>query len=381
MSVYHQMGHDSENLLRAAHLGEYAGAILSPVNYEEPRIASQVSTIGDRPDFTIWFDPQLYVPTSERGKLRTWEYFPTDVDTADLASDAWWERLVAQLVACCARLGAPAICSPAVLSREYSNDYFRTVVFAGNRLARELAGSGIRPIQTAVVGMNDLAVPNRGLAIASILTASSSDEVYLVLIGAVEPRRELVDVDEIKGAMALIAELRNAGMKVTVGFTSSDMLLWKFAGAENCATGKFFNLRRFTRSRFDNPTAGGGQLPYWFEESLLAFLREPDLIRVRAAGLLSDASNRNPFAQDILAQFDSQPGRAWLATSWRQYLWWFADAEQRVRDGGPSYVPAMLQSAEEMWMRIENTILMDERANNGTWLRSWRKACLEFGTP
>ena len=125
------------------------------------------------------------------------------------------------------------------------------------------------------------------LEIASIVSRTRAPYVYLVLISNVYPRREFADTEEIKGAMKLIYTLEDSGLKVIVGYSSSDVILWKSAGATACALGKFFNLRRFTSSRFQEPSEGGGQLPYWFEESLLSFLRESDLIRVRDANLLS----------------------------------------------------------------------------------------------
>jgi hypothetical protein len=137
------------------------------------------------------------------------------------------------------------------------------------------------------------------------LTATRCKQVYLIFIGAVEPRRELADPETLKGAMRLIAALREAKMEVLVGFCSTDVLLWKAAGAHSVATGKFFNLRRFTSARFEEPTQGGGQLPYWCEESLIAFLRESDIIRVQAQSMLSDSSERNPFAQQILQRGDA----------------------------------------------------------------------------
>ncbi|WP_310570961.1 hypothetical protein [Gemmatimonas sp.] len=378
MSAFHQMGHDSENLLREPELSSFRGAILSPVNYNEAKVASQVAKLRESPGMESWFDPQLYVPTSARGKLRSWSYFPTDVDTADQSSEGWWVAIVNALADCCVRLNVTAVCSPAVLSRQYSDEYFGTIVGAGQQLVKRLAGTGMRPVQTAVVGMNDLAVEHRLMSIASILSRTEVPDIYLVLIGTTEPRRELTDVEEIKGSMKLIQLLSGAGYQVTVGYASSDMLLWKHAGATNCATGKFFNLRRFSRSRFDEPSSGGGQLPYWFEEKLLAFLREGDLVRVQRAGLLSESTTRNPFATRILSQMAAAPGNAWLGASWREYLWWFAEAEARVSAAGAAIVPEMLSSAEAAWQQIETSILMEERANDGNWIRQWRRACLEL---
>jgi len=102
-----------------------------------------------------------------------------------------------------------------------------------------------------------------------------------------------------------------AGIKVLVAFASSEMPLWKAAGATHCATGKFFNLHRFTRTRFEEPPAGGGgALPYWFEESLFAFLRASDVVRARPHGLLDRTVTENPFAREILERMDKTPGAA-----------------------------------------------------------------------
>lgn len=377
MPVYHQMGHDSENLLREPNLQQFSGAILSPVNYDAVRISQQIASFADRPTFELIFDPQLYVPTSERGFLREWTYFPDDVDTADLDSDAWWDGLLTSLAEECASLGQIKVCSPAVLPRVYTDEFFSALLSAANGLQERLNPFGLSAIQTAVVGLAELAIEGRPLRIASILSQTSLDRLYLILMGTTEPRRELADVEEIKGAMRLISELSRSGIRVMTGYSSSDMLLWRHAGAADCATGKFFNLRRFTRSRFEEPTAGGGQLPYWFEESLLAFLRDSDRVRIQRAELLSDASTRNPFAQEILLRLAESPGEAWVAKSWRQYMWWFADAEARITTGQMA-VPVALRSAEQIWQEIQDRILMEEPRNDGSWLRAWRRACIEF---
>jgi hypothetical protein len=176
----------------------------------------------------------------------------------------------------------------------------------------------------------------------------------------------------------LIAALRDAGMSVFVAFASSDVVLWKSAGAAHCGTGKFFNLRRFTRSRFDEPMEGGGQVPYWFEESLLAFVRASDLKRLQPANMFSAASLHNPFANDILGAISN--GKAWLGLAWRQYLFWFQDIQARI-DAGNVNASTLVKLAEENWLRLGDArpeILMEEPFNNGMWLRQWRRALAEY---
>jgi|ERR1022692_2872832 hypothetical protein len=381
MSAYHQMGHDSENLIWEDGLAGFKGAILSPVNYDQNKIAGQIAWASQQPAFETVFDPQLYVPNSDRGCLRYWSYFPTDVDTADRSSDAWWSGIVDSLVQVCSVLGPSSVCSPAILPSTYQDEYFARMVAVGDMLSSGLSGTRLRPFQTAVVGLPDLATPSRAMAIASILSRSKSDCIYLVLVGLTEPRRELAEVEEIKGAMRLISALATAGLEVLVGFSSSEAVLWKAAGAAHCATGKFFNLRRFTRARFEEPGGqGGGQLPYWFEESIMTFLRQSDLPRVLPLDLPRLGSSPNRFGEQILGQLQSDPARAWLALAWRQFLFWFADVEARLSSGSVD-AAALLRNADRNWRTLDDSdVLMEERRNDGGWIRPWRRALAEFRT-
>jgi len=372
------MGHDSENLLHQEHLERYRGAILSPLNYETDEVQAQVMGARERKGFELIFDPQLYYPSTERGSLRKWSYFPPDIDTADLSSDAWWSDLVDKIVSCCAPLGVHAICSPLVIPRLYDDAYLERAIDAGDRLKHAVAGQAIAPIQTAVFGLSDLANPARVLSAASIISRTAAERVYLVFVGTTEPRRELADPEELKGAMRLIHELEESGLRTLVGFCSSEMMLWKHAGATDCATGKFFNLRRFTKSRFEEPSAGGGQLPYWYEESLAAFVRESDVVRLCDNKLLSGASLSNPFGQLILDRLVKVPGTAWVALGWRQFMYWFADFEERHQQGQVD-VQGLLKEVEEQWKRLEDLgVLLEEMRNDGSWVRQWRRATIEY---
>jgi hypothetical protein len=92
MPAFHQIGHDSENLLFESGLAKFAGAILSPLNYTPEESASQISELKKREHFLTILDPHLYRPQSERLQLPTWSYYPKDVDTADLSSEKWWAQ-------------------------------------------------------------------------------------------------------------------------------------------------------------------------------------------------------------------------------------------------------------------------------------------------
>lgn len=380
MAAYHQMGHDSENLLFEPELTLFQGAILSPVNYEPSRAIAQIERVRtDLPDrFDLVLDPQLYLPASDRGKLRQWSYFPTDVDTADLTSLPWWHRVNTNLVRVGRELRLNAICSPAILPKadSFTDSYYSHVVEVGSDLQDQCEpDSSVRVLQTAVVGLKELAVDSRLLEIASLLSNTKTDEIYLVFYCEATPRRELAASDQLSSAARLVAELKRTGLKILVGFCAADMLIWKAAGADSCATGKFFNLRRFSRSRFEDPMEGGQNIAYFFEEALLAFLREADVRRVRQRGSLSKATHRNPFAQRVLDKLDKQPGAAWVGDGWRQFLFWFADCEERASRGED--VERLIAFAENLWLELADAkLFMDEPRNDGSWIRPWRIAAL-----
>ena len=381
MAVYHQMGHHTENLVDHPELAAYEGAILSPVNYGEDEIALQIRKAREAGSRRVMLDPQLYFPRTERGKLREWEYFPADVDTADMSSEAWWKAVVRAFASTCRSLEPHGACSPAFRPQVFANEYFDLMLAVGAEFHDAVREAEIEPIQTVLAGLADLTSPTRPFEIASIVSRTPCTWIYLVLIGDTAPRRELADVEQLKGALRLIAALEDAGLRVIVGFSSSDLVLWKAAGASICATGKFFNLRRFTQSRWEEPGQGGGQLPYWFEESLMAFVRESDLIRLRDANLLSPVHESNPFAVEILRTIRDEPGSPWLALSWRQYMYAFADLEARIALHQVD-IDELLRGAENSWRALEDRrppILMEEIRNDGSWLRARRRALLELG--
>lgn len=378
MTVFHQVGHDSENLLFDVGLERFGGAILSPLNYGPADVASQINRLRDRKDFVTILDPHLYRPQSERMCLPEWDYYPKDVETADL-NDEWWASTVDKVANTAAALRPTAVASPTIVPKTFPDEFYLQLVANGNRLESALRTTGVRPIQTVVVNLVDLSSVRRAMEIASIVSKSRVTDCLLVLVGIVEPRRELADPEEIKGAMRLIATLESGGQRVTVASSSSDMVLWKAAGATNCATGKFFNLRRFTISRFDEPNGGGGgQLGYWFEEALFAFLRQSDLLRVRDRNLISTASAENPFSAPILENIPAK--KAWVALGWRHFMYWFANAEFRLNSGAVT-ASDLVNIADDNWAAIETAtppLFMEERQNDGSWVRQWRRAIVEF---
>lgn len=380
MSAYLQMGHDTENLVGEADLEEFRGIILSPVNREPDRLRENVPAFRRRGDYDIIFDPQLYFPRGLRENLIQQPYFPEAFDTSDFGVAAGWTSVVTELTRFAEELGVDAVASPVSMPRRWTDEFYDTCVETSHMLSQAL-DSG-RALTTCLVSLSDLDDRNRARQIASILTRHDTGGFYVVVDTEIEPRRELADADGISTLMSLI-NLLDQHAPVTVAYSSSDMILFKAVGATNCCTSKFFNLRRFTMSRFDEPpTGGGGQLPYWFEHNLLAFIREADIRRLQRDGyghIIGGLSSNSRSGRCVLDSLDNNPGEAWLGKSWRQYLSWFGKTEQYVSAKGLPAVSEWLKTAERRWQELDDDeVLMDEPRNDGSWLRPWRQALRDF---
>jgi hypothetical protein len=383
MSSYFQMGHDTENLVGEKDLDEFKGIILSPLNREPIKLENHISTFRRMGSYDIILDPQLYFPLCERGKLQQQPYFPPDFDTADYFSISWWEKILNPLCDFAKKLRVDTVASPVILPKVFRPDYFSICAEVSQKLFKKLSGTGISPLTTGMIDLSILTKQDLVFEAASLLSEADTMGYYIVFVSDIEPRREFSDSEALFGAMSLINVLKNTGRRVIVSHCSSDMLLYKTAGATHCATGKFFNLRRFTKSRFDEPSGGGGQLPYWFEHSLLAFIREADVKRIITAGydkLIGTLASGNYWSEEIKKNWDENPDTAWVGYGWRQYLSWFGKTESALEENNALDVAVeWLRTAEANWLDLEDdVILMDEPRNDGKWIRPWRQTLSKF---
>jgi len=292
-----------------------------------------------------------------------------------MTNTAWWDARGAALIQAAKLSGADATCSPAMLPKVFSDDYYRWTVDCANRLNPVSKQADIDLLLTAIVRLTDLTTPSRADAIASILTNTDINRCYLVFYDDIAPRVQRTDSIALPGAGRLIRLLKQADMRVLVAFSGLDLMVWKGCEAADVATGKFFNLRRFVPGRWDDPVEGGRIVPYWTDGGLIAWLREDDLKLLDREGLVDRASaETDPFAKKILEILDSGKKEAWVGLAWRQYLTWFRNFENLL-DADADQALAMLKVADTKWAAIEEKgFLLFDRTNSGNWIRTWYNA-------
>lgn len=375
MGTFLQLGHEGWNLL-----GEpigFQGVVISPVNESPTTVVERLRRLGDaRSELEVMLDPQLYNPSSERGQLCQWRYFPGDLDTADLSNLNWWFSINEALVANANDVGSDVVCSPAQVPRTYSQDYYAHVIAVADDLSQRAAVKGMKVAATVIIRLADLAAPSRAFELASIISAARTERVYVVfVVEGIEPRQQVVDAQLLATAMHFI-RLLSAHIRVQIAFSAQDVILWKAAGAHDVGTGKFLNLRRFAPGRWAAREEEGGRVvPYWSEHSLLGLIRDADVLTLKQRGLFADGLQlaANPYSQRILEILDRGAGEPWVGFAWRQYLHWFAATERSVTTSAAAQ--QYLEQASETWAWLDaQQILMLDRWNDGSWVRVWQNA-------
>lgn len=375
MAAYHQMGHDSWNLVGEDALRSFSGLVLSPVNSGPKTVIERLKSVRDGLDIVL--DPHFYKPTSDRGCLPEWAHFSDALDTTDIGDGRWWHERCEQLAIEAARIGATSIASPSIIPRTFDAAYYDWAVNCAEMLDGIVGQERMSVLITGIVRVSEIGQPGAAERIASLLTRTSLQRVYLVLYDDIPPRTQRTDSGALAGAMRLISAIEEAGSRTLVAFAGLDMLLWKAAGATHVATGKFFNVRRFVPGRFDEPLEGGRQLPYWTHDDYITWMREDDVRLLLRIGLFNrEHAIANPYSRQILEILDSNSGAAWVGLGWRQYMYWFAQQEAEIA-AGRSNVRDILVLADRKWSELETSgALLFDRINNGEWVRAWLNALL-----
>jgi hypothetical protein len=59
-------------------------------------------------------------------------------------------------------------------------------------------------------------------------------------------------------------------------------------------------------------------------------------------------------------------------------MFWFADVENRLETSAVNPA-ALLRNADSNWRTLDDQdFIMEERSNDGGWIRPWRRALAEF---
>lgn len=248
IELLHQVGHNASWNLQSfqeEHCGD--GLILSPLHQAMP-IVEQLQPATRAASL---FDPQFYLPNSRKRKLLSYPFFPEQVDggfqTGTFAEHA------AQVAESCIEFqvaqGFRKVVVPTRFLDEMYPEYFEMQAeFSVNSF---IAAAGNRPLCLSVAVKASMIrhASWRRMLLDWITSFHQVDELYL-MYEHVRDYKQIQDAEFLREALRFFKEVMATGLKLTIGYTNTEGLLYTAAGDPNITMGAFENTRIFSVDKF-----------------------------------------------------------------------------------------------------------------------------------
>lgn len=248
LGLHHQVGHNAvwnmESFQRE-HCGD--GLILSPLHQALPTVKS----IDLATRAASLFDPQFYLPTSRKRKLLSYPFFPEQVEggfqTGTFAEHA---ALVARsCVDFQVEQGFRKVVVPTRFLDEMYPEYFEMQgEFSVNAF---IEAAGIQPLclSLAVKASMIRHASWRRMLLDWVTSFHQVDELYL-MYEHVRDTKQIQDPEFLREALRFFREVMATGLKLTIGYTNTEGLLYSTIGDPNITMGTFENTRIFSVDKF-----------------------------------------------------------------------------------------------------------------------------------
>jgi hypothetical protein len=246
--LVHQVGHNAKwNIQSFEEEGCGYGLILSPLHQSKDSVEKLSS--GTRA--ASIFDPQFYLPSSQKPKLLQYPFFPESVGggfkTSSFKSHAL--DIAEQCLEFQKELGFRRLVVPTRFIDQLYSDYVdRQKAFTVDAFI-DVAGSDPLSLSLAITApmIEDLAF--RTKLLNWITSYPTVNHVYLMYQQA-RDTKQVVDSGFLRSAHDFFAEIQSTGLELTVGYTNTECLMYSMLDNIELTVGAFENTRIFSIDKF-----------------------------------------------------------------------------------------------------------------------------------
>lgn len=250
--IFQQVGHNSNwnrDSLIEDNVGD--GLIFSPVHQNKSAIEKIESEIKEK----SFFDPQYYLPSSQKNKLQTYNFFPEviaqgfdTVDFAQLANKSAQECLNFQL-----DQGFSRIVIPTRFFREMITDFQqRQEAYSVTPFLEELNGIAYHPPVLLTLPLTSSMIMDEGYRRNILNWVTSHQRIDGVYLFVVDDRntKQYMDSAQLIANLKFFEELRNADLELVIGYCNTEALLYLMISGCSVSLGSFENTRMFSIEKF-----------------------------------------------------------------------------------------------------------------------------------
>lgn len=248
LGLFHQVGHNSSwNVESFQDDGCGDGLILSPLH----QAMATVEKLSLQTRAASMFDPQFYLPSSRKRKLLTYPFFPEQVDGG--FQTATFGSHVGQVALQCIEFQVAQRFRKVVVPTRFLDqmypDYFEMQNQFSVDAFMEHVGNQSLCLSVAVTAPMIEHPAWRSYLLNWITSFPMVDEVYL-MYEHIRDLKQVQDAAFLRECLRFFSDILETGLKLTVGYTNTEGLLFSVAGDLNITMGAFENTRIFSVDKF-----------------------------------------------------------------------------------------------------------------------------------
>lgn len=248
IQILHQVGHNSNwnvDSFQQDVCGD--GLLLSPLH----QTRAAVENLDPKTRSVSMFDPQFYLPSSRKPKLQTYPFFPEVIEggfqTSTFAAHS--AGIAVDCIEFQRSMGFRSIVVPTRFLDELYTDYVdRQRRFTVDSFMEAAAGKTVcLSIAVTAAMIEDEGFRSRFLN--WVTSYPNVEEVYL-MYQHTRDTKQIQDAAFLKACLSFFNEIVGSGLKLTVGYTNVEGLLFASALDLTITMGSFENTRIFSVDKF-----------------------------------------------------------------------------------------------------------------------------------
>lgn len=380
--VYHQNGHNTTwNVESFEKDGCGDGLILSPVH----QVQSSIEKLSTATRSASIFDPQFYLPSSQKPKLLQYGFFPETITEGGFATTSFEANVKASAEQCVAfqrAMGFRRITVPTrFLDQMFTNYVDRQKAFCVDAFMNNISQDEEVCLSVAVTATMLEDEGFRTKLLSWVTSYANVHELYLIY-SAPRETKQIHDADLLIACHRLGEEMQGIGLDLTWGHQNTEALLATAQGQIGVTMGSFENTRIFSTDKFvvtdENRRGPKARV---FLKGLLNWVQFEQAREIRKSlpKVWDEIYQPTVHAEQSFAQI--------LEPTFNQpqlYKHYFLNINEEMNvissipvDNRKKYLRERIERAQAFYAQIGKSIQL-EKHGQGTHLAPWLKAVDEF---
>lgn len=276
MKIYQQAGHNTSWNIESIENDQAGdGIIFSPVHYPKKTIVDLNAKLKQN----SLFDPQFYVPDSQKTKLHTYEFFPEKITEG--FSTVSFEAIAHKSAELCLQFQVEndfeSIIIPARYYPDLVTDYIeKQKAFTVEPFLNEAKRLSIKKDIFVTLPVTKKMTQDKGYRDQLLNWITSYPEItgvyYLNEIS--EPTKQIRLFDSLSSHVDFILDLQTSGLKVIAGYCNTESVLLSVFSPYAVTIGAYENTRNFSIDKFlQDDSDKRGPAPRVYIPKLLNWVR------------------------------------------------------------------------------------------------------------